>query len=142
MGVGRITSTDLFRFFTDQIWDTVGKERFQSLGSSFYRGANACVLVFDMTRRSSFENLNMWKSEFLLQANSFFRGSFPFVIIGTKCDRIDIEVSPEEVFRWCEQQGFPNSSFIQTSAKTNENIEEAFRYVTQTAIHYSFRQTL
>ena len=142
MGVGRITSNDLFRSLTEQIWDTVGQERFQSLGSSFYRGANACVLVFDMTRRSSFENLNMWKGEFLLQANTIFRDSCPFVIIGTKCDRVDIEVTQEDVFRWCEQQGFPNSSFIQTSAKTNENIEEAFKYVTQTAIQYSFRQTL
>ena len=95
-----------------------------------------------MTRRSTFENLSMWKHEFLLQADTTFRGSSPFVIIGTKCDRIDIEISPEEVLRWCEQQGIPNSSFFQTSAKTNENIDVAFKYVTQTAIHYSFRQSL
>ena len=50
-----------------------------------------------MTRRSTFENLSMWKREFLLQADTTFRGSSPFVIIGTKCDRIDIEISPEEV---------------------------------------------
>ena len=95
-----------------------------------------------MTRHITFENLNMWKREFLLQVEANFRGSSPFVLIGTKCDRNDIEVSSEEVFRWCEQQGIPISSFIQTSAKTNENIEEAFKCVTQTAIHYSFRQTL
>ena len=46
---------------TLQIWDTAGQERFQSLGRAFYRGAEACVLVFDITNKQSFDNLLVWK---------------------------------------------------------------------------------
>ena len=49
---------------TLQIWDTAGQERYQSLGRAFYRGAEACVLVFDITNRQSFDNLSTWRSEF------------------------------------------------------------------------------
>lgn len=50
-----------------QIWDTAGQERFQSLGVAFYRGADACVLVFDVNEAKTFESLETWKREFLLQ---------------------------------------------------------------------------
>ena len=50
---------------TLQIWDTAGQERFQSLGRAFYRGAEACILVFDITNKQSFDNLLVWKQEFL-----------------------------------------------------------------------------
>lgn len=124
------------------MWDTVGQERFQGLGSSFYRGANACVLVFDMTRRSTFTNLAFWRNEYLLQASTTSRSDSPFVVIGTKCDRADIEVSPDEVIRWCEEQGLSSTSFFRTSAKTNINVEDSFNYVIQTAVQHSFRQCL
>jgi Ras-related protein Rab-7A len=50
-----------------QIWDTAGQERFQSLGVAFYRGADCCVLVYDVNVMKSFENLNHWREEFLIQ---------------------------------------------------------------------------
>lgn len=50
-----------------QIWDTAGQERFQSLGSAFYRGADCCVLVYDVNVLKSFETLNNWHDEFLKQ---------------------------------------------------------------------------
>lgn len=50
-----------------QIWDTAGQERFQSLGVAFYRGADCCVLVYDVNVTKSFENLNNWREEFLIQ---------------------------------------------------------------------------
>lgn len=52
---------------TLQIWDTAGQERFQSLGTSFYRGADACLLVYDVTDIKSFEGLDRWREEFLRQ---------------------------------------------------------------------------
>ncbi|KAG5624998.1 hypothetical protein H5410_010216 [Solanum commersonii] len=55
------------RLFTLQIWDTAGQERFQSLGVAFYRGADCCVLVYDVNSMKSFENLNNWREEFLIQ---------------------------------------------------------------------------
>lgn len=50
-----------------QIWDTAGQERFQSLGAAFYRGADCCILVYDVTKIQSFEHLERWKAEFLAQ---------------------------------------------------------------------------
>jgi Ras-related protein Rab-7A len=61
---------------TLQIWDTAGQERFQSLGTAFYRGADCCVLVYDITEKKSFDSLHSWSEEFLVQAgiqqNKFF----------------------------------------------------------------------
>lgn len=53
-----------------QIWDTAGQERFQSLGVAFYRGADCCVLVYDVNVMKSFENLNNWREEFLIQVRT------------------------------------------------------------------------
>lgn len=50
-----------------QIWDTAGQERFQSLGVAFYRGADCCVLVYDVNVMRSFDNLDNWHEEFLKQ---------------------------------------------------------------------------
>jgi len=55
------------RLITMQIWDTAGQERFQSLGVAFYRGADSCVLVFDVNVAKTFENLDSWRDEFLIQ---------------------------------------------------------------------------
>jgi Ras-related protein Rab-7A len=52
-----------------QIWDTAGQERFQSLGVAFYRGADCCVLVYDVNVMKSFDNLDNWREEFLIQAS-------------------------------------------------------------------------
>jgi hypothetical protein len=53
-----------------QIWDTAGQERFQSLGVAFYRGADCCVLVYDVNSTKSFESLDTWRDEFLIQVSS------------------------------------------------------------------------
>ena len=51
-----------------QIWDTAGQERFQSLGVAFYRGADCCVLAYDVNSHKTFDNLENWRDEFLSQA--------------------------------------------------------------------------
>ena len=53
------------KLVTLQIWDTAGQERFQSLGVAFFRGADACILVYDMTNPKSFESLDKWRKDFL-----------------------------------------------------------------------------
>jgi len=55
-----------------QIWDTAGQERFQSLGVAFYRGADCCVLVYDVNAKRSFNTLNAWHDEFLNQVSQFY----------------------------------------------------------------------
>lgn len=87
-----------------QIWDTAGQERFQSLGVAFYRGADCCVLVYDVNAQKTFENIENWREEFLIQvcvrgrirvgvhsaratqASPGDPDSFPFVVLGNKVD--------------------------------------------------------
>lgn len=61
------------------MWDTAGQERFQSLGVAFYRGADCCVLVYDVNNSKSFDTLDSWRDEFLIQASPRDPESFPFV---------------------------------------------------------------
>ncbi|KAK1565675.1 hypothetical protein Q3G72_032333 [Acer saccharum] len=68
------------------IWDTAGQERFQSLGVAFYCGADCCVLVYDVNVKKSFDNLNNWQEEFLIQASPSDPENFPFVVLGNKID--------------------------------------------------------
>ena len=55
---------------------------------AFYRGADACVLVYDMASVKTFEALESWRSEFLIQAAPSDPDSFPFVVLGNKCARL------------------------------------------------------
>ncbi|XP_029108946.1 ras-related protein Rab-7a isoform X2 [Scleropages formosus] len=74
------------RLVTMQIWDTAGQERFQSLGVAFYRGADCCVLVYDVTAPNTFKTLDSWRDEFLIQASPRDPENFPFVVLGNKID--------------------------------------------------------
>lgn len=78
--------TNIIIIFLFQIWDTAGQERFQSLGVAFYRGADCCVLVFDVTSPGSFKSLDGWRDEFLIQASPSDPDHFPFVVLGNKVD--------------------------------------------------------
>lgn len=88
-GASRISS-DL----SSQLWDTAGQERFQSLGVAFYRGADCCVLVYDVNSAKSFETLDSWRDEFLIQASPHDPENFPFVVLGNK---IDVEENKRQV---------------------------------------------
>ena len=57
------------------------------MGAAFYRGAECCALVFDLTDPKTFETLEQWKTEFLNQLNPKDPDNFPFVILGNKCDK-------------------------------------------------------
>lgn len=76
-----------------QIWDTAGQERFQSLGVAFYRGADCCVLVYDVTAPTTFKTMDSWRDEFLIQASPRDPENFPFVVLGNKIDLENRQVS-------------------------------------------------
>ena len=107
-----------------QLWDTAGQERFQSLGMAFYRGADACILVFDITNQKSFESIVTWKQEFLNQCCPPSPETFPFMIVGNKCDlENDRTVSQAKSNQWARDHDLP---LIETSAKDDLRIQEAF----------------
>jgi len=120
------------RLVTMQIWDTAGQERFQSLGVAFYRGADSCVLVFDVNIAKTFENLDSWRDEFLIQASPRDPDNFPFVVIGNQVDKDSRVVSQKRALSWCNSKG--NIPYYETSAKDGINVEQAFQVVAKNAI--------
>merc|ERR1712032_1655592 len=89
------------KLVTMQIWDTAGQERFQSLGVAFYRGADACVLVYDITKAKSFDSLTNWRDEFLIQAGPKDPDNFPFIVLGNMSDKAgQRSVAEDKAQRW------------------------------------------
>jgi len=122
------------RLVTMQIWDTAGQERFQSLGVAFYRGADCCVLVYDVNNAKSFETLSSWMDEFLVQASPRDSENFPFVVLGNKIDLEESKrmVSQKRAMTWCQSKG--NIPYFETSAKEAINVEQAFQTIAKNAL--------
>ncbi|XP_071732279.1 ras-related protein Rab7-like [Rutidosis leptorrhynchoides] len=123
------------KLVTLQIWDTAGQERFHSLGVAFYRGADCCVLVYDVNIQKTFETLQTWHQDFLKQANPSEPERFPFVLLGNKVDTdggSSRVVSERTAREWCALKG--NIPYFETSAKENYNVDEAFLCVAKTAL--------
>lgn len=121
------------KLVTLQIWDTAGQERFQSLGVAFYRGADSCVLVHDITDAKSFDNLDSWMEEFLAHAAPRNAENFPFVVLGNKADLVaKRQVSANKAKAWCSSKG--EIPFYETSAKEAVNVEQAFQTIAKNAL--------
>jgi Ras-related protein Rab-7A len=71
-----------------QLWDTAGQERFQSLCTSFYRGSDGCILVFDISCAESYENLEKWRQTFI-QTTGDDNKQIPIVLVGNKVDCVN-----------------------------------------------------
>ena len=114
------------RLVTMQLWDTAGQERFQLLGVAFYRGADCCVLVYDVNNSKSFDTLDSWRDEFLIQASPMDPESFPFVVLGNKVDVEDSKrmISSKRAQAFCQAKG--GIPYFETSAKEAVNVEQAF----------------
>lgn len=128
------------KLVTLQIWDTAGQERFQSLGVAFYRGADSCVLCYDITDAKSFDNLESWMDEFLVHAAPRSPQQFPFVVLGNKCDLGPKrrQVAQSKVQAWCKTKG--GIPFFETSAKDAVNVEQAFQTIAQNALAQESQQ--
>eukprot|EP00599_Poterioochromonas_sp_BG-1_P015581 CAMPEP_0173157194 /NCGR_PEP_ID=MMETSP1105-20130129/15417_1 /TAXON_ID=2985 /ORGANISM="Ochromonas sp., Strain BG-1" /LENGTH=168 /DNA_ID=CAMNT_0014074487 /DNA_START=129 /DNA_END=635 /DNA_ORIENTATION=- len=103
-----------------QIWDTAGQESFRSITRSYYRGACAALLMYDISRRETFTHLNRWLEETKQNSNEHM----VIMLIGNKKD-LDFKrtVSFQEGEQYAKQHGL---LFMEASAKNGENVEEAF----------------
>ena len=103
-----------------QIWDTAGQERYRSITSAYYKGAKGSFIVYDITRKSSFDSVDKWLSD--LKANSDEKISV--ILLGNKSDLEEQrEVSKEEGQQKAELYKL---AFMETSALNGNNIEKAF----------------
>lgn len=104
-----------------QIWDTAGQERYRSVTRSFYRGAAGALLVYDITRRATYNRISSWLEDARRNTNP----NTVMLLIGNKLDLADKEreVTFEEAQKFASENGL---LFLETSAKTGENVEEAF----------------
>merc|ERR1711939_824918 len=103
-----------------QIWDTAGQERFRTITQAYYRGAMGILLVYDVTDDKSFNNVRTWHSNVEQHASEGVNK----ILIGNKCDWTDKKVITEQQGQeLADELGL---RFLETSAKTNINVEEGF----------------
>jgi small GTP-binding protein len=113
-----------------QIWDIGGQDRYKFLRSSFFDGANGALIVFDLTRWHTFEELEDWLSDL----HEFAGENIPFVLIGNKNDLVE---KSSELYERESAQVFAKKEktyYVETSAKTGENVEGAFLNLTNRMI--------
>ncbi|MHA1340836.1 MAG: Rab family GTPase [Promethearchaeota archaeon] len=108
------------------LWDIGGQDRFAFIRSTFYRGAKGALLVFDLSRAATWDDIKNWRAEI-----KQFAGDIPFVLIGNKLDLLpDVGevIDREECKRYAESEG---TIYIETSAKNNIRVDEAFKTLAQ-----------
>jgi small GTP-binding protein len=112
------------------IWDTAGQERFKSLAVNYLHNSHGFIFVFDLTNKESFENIVSWINlSFDTNKNSIIN-----FLIGNKCDRdSDRKVQQSEAELLAKEK---NLHYLETSAKSDENIQKLFYYINYKLIKY------
>ncbi|XP_054812575.1 ras-related protein RABA1f-like [Prosopis cineraria] len=106
-----------------QIWDTAGQERYRAITSAYYRGAVGALLVYDVTRHVTFENVERWLKELRDHTDS----NIVIMLVGNKADLRHLRaVSTEDAKSFAEKE---NTFFMETSALESMNVENAFTEV-------------
>ena len=114
-----------------QIWDTAGQERFRTVVSTYFRGAHGILLLYDVTNRDSFKNLESW----LIEIEKNAKEKVLKILIGNKCDLTDDrEIQSDEGKAFALRNGM---EFMETSAKMNTNVTEAFETLGKLMIEFN-----
>ena len=108
-----------------QIWDTAGQERFKTITSSYYKGAHGIIVVYDVTDKESFKNIDTWMNEIEKHASD----NVSRILCGNKSDLDDSRTVTTDEGK--ELADTYNIRFIESSAKDNSNVEEAFTLMTK-----------
>ncbi|MFQ5979157.1 MAG: GTP-binding protein [Candidatus Heimdallarchaeota archaeon] len=126
-----------------QIWDLAGQARFSAVRSMYYQGAIGGVLVFDVTRKETYNEASAWVQELW---NNSGKGIVPLILLGNK---IDLRGSSPEgitsqdgqalsiaLTQACSEQGI-EIPYLETSAKTGENVEQAFELLGKSIMKFT-----
>ena len=117
-----------------QIWDTAGQERFRTVVSTYFKGAHGILLLYDVTNKDSFKNLESWLIE--IEKNS--SDKVLKILLGNKCDLSDDrEIQTEEGQAFAIRNGM---EFMETSAKMNTNVSEAFETLGKLMIEFNSKR--
>ena len=104
-----------------QIWDTAGQERYKSITKTYYKGAKGALIVYDITNKESFKNVDKWINDLKESGDD----DVSILIVGNKCDlEASREVTTDEVKKKAELY---KMAYCETSALKGENIDNAFR---------------
>ncbi|KAH1224789.1 Ras-related protein Rab11C [Glycine max] len=119
-----------------QIWDTAGQERYRAITSAYYRGAVGALLVYDITKRQTFDNVQRWLRELRDHADS----NIVIMMAGNKSDLSHLRaVSEDDGQALAEREGL---SFLETSALEATNIEKAFQTILTEIYHIVSKKAL
>ena len=102
------------------LWDTAGQERFRTIIPTYFKASNGVVYVFDLTNKSSFDDIKYWYNFF--KKNAVDAEDVPSVLLGNKCDKDERAVSPEEGKALAKEIG---AKYFETSVPHNTNVAEA-----------------
>uniref|UniRef100_A0A8C4XAQ9 small monomeric GTPase n=1 Tax=Erpetoichthys calabaricus TaxID=27687 RepID=A0A8C4XAQ9_ERPCA len=125
-----LTSSSLLLF---QMWDTAGQERFRSVTHAYYRDAHALLLLYDVTNKSSFDNIQAW----LTEIHEYAQQDVVLMLLGNKADAThERVVKREDGEKLAKEFGVP---FMETSAKSGLNVELAFMAIAKELKHRSMK---
>eukprot|EP00992_Anisonema_acinus_P015577 TRINITY_DN9802_c0_g1_i1.p1 TRINITY_DN9802_c0_g1~~TRINITY_DN9802_c0_g1_i1.p1 ORF type:complete len:206 (+),score=41.37 TRINITY_DN9802_c0_g1_i1:52-669(+) len=110
-----------------QVWDTAGQERFRGITRGYYRGAEVVLVCFDVSNWDTFSSLKTW----LRDVETYAPATRSTILVGTKSDSQRREVSKEEAQAFAAANSM---QYIETSAKDNQSVTEAFNLVVDSAI--------
>ena len=104
-----------------QLWDTAGQDRYRTIAKNYYKGSHGILLLYDVTKTSSFENIREWIKDI---REEVYEKTIIF-LIGNKIDIKDqIKIKTEEAQKLAEEFNIP---FFEASAKSGENVDEIFK---------------
>ena len=103
-----------------QIWDTAGQERYKAITSAYYKGAKGAFIVYDISRKNTFDSISRWVSDITATADK----KITLILIGNKSDLEDQrQVTKEQGEEKAKEFGL---AFLETSASSGDNLEKAF----------------
>jgi small GTP-binding protein len=120
---------------TLSIWDIAGQQRFDVFRTMFFRGAKAALLVFDLTRPATFEKLQNWHNDLIKNAGK----DVLTILVGNKNDLVDLRsVSKKDAMAYAKK--INALTYIETSAKTGDNVDESFQLVADKLVEKAKKQ--